>query len=90
MTQEIDWEVTVADGKYTLQHFKNGGGKALRYGEEWPARNCIGDNMIFALGVDLLECRRCNKLLKEMMSEFYQDSENTKLLAKYHDMLTKI
>lgn len=55
---EIDWEVTIADGKYTLQHFAKGGGKALRYGEEWPARNVVGDNMMFAMGLEIVKLRQ--------------------------------
>jgi len=63
MNPEIDWEVTVADGKYTLQHFENGGARALRYGEPW--RDCVGDNLVIALGMELSEAREKIKELTE-------------------------
>lgn len=68
---QIDWKVTVCDGKYTVLHFVKGGGKALRYGEEWN-RDLTGDNLVFGLAAELMDVRaklagseeRCEKLAR--------------------------
>jgi len=46
-----DLKVTVCDGKYTVILPKDGGLKALRYGEEW--RDCCGDGLILALAQEI-------------------------------------
>lgn len=45
--EEIDYEVTVAEGKYTYQRLRGGGQRCLRYGEPW--RDLTGDGMVLAL-----------------------------------------
>ena len=44
---DIDYEVTVAEGKYTYQRFHDGGQRCLRYGEPW--RDLTGDGMVMAM-----------------------------------------
>jgi hypothetical protein len=61
--KEIDWEVTICDGKYTVQHWKNGGGEALRYGEKW--RDLVGDNLVIGLALEVYE-------LREKLSKIHQ------------------
>jgi hypothetical protein len=39
--------ITVADGKYTVEHEDGAGICALRYGEEW--RDLVGDGLVLAL-----------------------------------------
>lgn len=41
------YEVTVADGKYTISHDNGTAFKALRYGEPW--RDLTGDGLLLAL-----------------------------------------
>lgn len=47
--------IDVADGKYTVVGIEDGHLRALRHGEEW--RSLTGDNLIFALAVELQEAR---------------------------------
>ncbi len=47
--------VSVYDGKYTVVMEDGYRLKALRYGEEW--RDCVGDNLIYWLAVELQEAR---------------------------------
>lgn len=47
--------VSVADGKYTVKMSQAGRLHALRYGEPW--RDCVGDNLIYYLAVELQETR---------------------------------
>lgn len=47
--------IDVADGKYTVLGIEDGHLRALRHGEEW--RSLTGDNLIFALAVELQEAR---------------------------------
>ena len=37
--------ITVADGKYTVQHENGANLRALRYGEPW--RDLVGDNLVY-------------------------------------------
>lgn len=50
-------KITIADGKYTVVTPENPGERlhALRYGEPW--RDCVGDNLVHALAVELQESR---------------------------------
>lgn len=41
------YKVTVADGKYTVEHTNGTNFKAYRYGEEW--RDLTGDGLVLAL-----------------------------------------
>lgn len=45
--REVEYEVTIYEGKYTYRRFRNGGQEALRYGEPW--RNLSGDGFIMAM-----------------------------------------
>lgn len=53
--EEIDVKIDLCEGKYTYIRYKNGGQKALRYGEEW--RDLTGDNLVYWLVVELLQAR---------------------------------
>jgi hypothetical protein len=53
--EEIDVKIDLCGGKYTYIRYKNGGQKALRYGEEW--RDLTGDNLVYWLAVELLQTR---------------------------------
>ncbi len=57
--------VTVADGKYTVvvPEHPNEHLRALRYGEPW--RDCVGDNLIYFLAVELDEARKQIESLKQ-------------------------
>ena len=57
-------EIEVCDGKYTVLIEETGGTSALRYGKPW--RDCVGDNLIYWLAVELEEAR---EKLKECMSD---------------------
>ena len=46
--REIDFQVSLNDGKYTYILYKSGRHEALRYGESW--RDLTGDGFIMALG----------------------------------------
>ena len=54
--KELNFEVTVYDGKYTVRVYKDGSIEALRYGEEWI--DVTGNNLIAALAYELHEERR--------------------------------
>jgi hypothetical protein len=54
-TPELDLNLTVADGKYTVQRGPQTNLRALRYGEPW--RDLVGDNLIFYLAFELQEAR---------------------------------
>jgi hypothetical protein len=41
--------------KYTVYQDQSGRLKALRYGEEW--RDCVGDNLIYSMAVEIEELR---------------------------------
>lgn len=58
---ELTLKVEVHGGKYTVIQHANGRLAALRYGEAW--RDCVGDNLIYWLAVELDEARaaRCWK-----------------------------
>lgn len=47
--------VQVNDGKYTVVLHDKDGLSALRHGEKW--RDCVGDNLIYWLAVDLKAAR---------------------------------
>lgn len=47
VNQEIDFQVTVGDGKYTYVSYKDGSSEALRHNEKW--RETVGDGLILAM-----------------------------------------
>lgn len=53
--QEIDYDVSVNDGKYRVVHFSKGGGHALRYDEKW--QDLCGNNLVLTLALELYEER---------------------------------
>lgn len=55
LTDEVDFQTSVADGKYTFISYKNGKAVALRYGEGW--RDCLGDGFILALAQEITSLR---------------------------------
>lgn len=59
--------VDVCGGKYTVVFGSDNRLHALRYGEEW--RNCVGDNLIYYLAVELEEARlKVAELEKQLAS----------------------
>lgn len=52
---ELKLDVTVGDGKYTVQMNSDGRLVALRYGEEW--RDCCGEGLIYQLAATVQELR---------------------------------
>ena len=73
-TPELDFEVTVAEGKYTYQFFKDGTNRALRYGEMWR-NDTQGDNLLYSLAVELRHSIRREVLEKcvEALRQIYDD-----------------
>ena len=55
LMDEVDFHVSVADGKYTFVSYKNGKAEALRYGDTW--RDCLGDGFILGLAQEILSLR---------------------------------
>lgn len=51
IAKKLRLNVTVGDGKYTVQMHDDGVLVALRYGQPW--RECIGDNLILALASEV-------------------------------------
>lgn len=48
-------KVTIEHGKYTVVMEKDGRLHALRHGEPW--RDCVGDNLIYALAAEVQNLR---------------------------------
>ena len=71
--------IDVCNGKYTVIVGYGGELSCLRYGEEW--RDCVGDNLIYNLAVELSGMRE--KLQKPLMNK---DTE-LKLLEKIREIL---
>lgn len=48
--------ITVADGKYTVQHENGANLRALRYGEPW--RDLVGDNLVYWMACRIEELEK--------------------------------
>jgi hypothetical protein len=68
---EVDWIIDLENGKYKLIHYIDAGLVALRYGEPW--RKLTGDNLIYFLGLKIIEL---NEEIENLKSE----------AEKYHDL----
>lgn len=53
--RELNFEVSVADGKYTYRSFSNGTSDALRYGETW--QELTGNKFVYCLAYELNDLR---------------------------------
>lgn len=63
--------VTVADGKYTVQQDDAGRLTALRYGDPW--RDCVGDGLICSLAYAVEEEREKGLKLIEVLNRVAND-----------------
>lgn len=66
--------VSVNNDKYRVRMAEGGGLHALRYGKEW--RDCVGDNLIYWLAVELQEARNTIEKLEEKNQQILDILEN--------------
>lgn len=66
--------VSVNNDKYRVRMEEGGGLHALRHGEEW--RNCVGDNLIYWLAVELQDARAMIEKLEEKNQQILDILEN--------------
>lgn len=71
-------KVTVADGRYTVVMDDSGGLSALRYGEPW--RDCVGDNLIYSLAMEVERLREENERLARERNEIAMELNNQQTL----------
>lgn len=62
--KEIDFQITVATGKYTYIYYKDGSSEALRYGEPW--QDTTGNNLVHALADAAVGLKQAAKELLEL------------------------
>jgi len=79
---EFRLNVTVGEGKYTVQQDETGRLSALRYGEPW--RDCCGDGLIYMLAAEVQELRdnsipwdRIDVVLRHVMRAIYDPGSYT-------------
>ncbi len=70
--------ISVANGKYTVQMDDTGHLRALRYGHEW--RDCIGDKLIYCLAAEVETLREEIAALKAAKTK---DTDPMNLSTRY-------
>jgi hypothetical protein len=74
INNEIEHEVIIEDGKYTLRFYKDGRFHCLRYGLEW--RDLAGDKMVLALVNEISTLREKLKKIYSPVNNFlYKDNQ---------------
>ncbi len=78
--KKISYKIDVANGKYTVISYEDGGMKALRHGEEW--QDLCGNNLVFFLMVELIEAKDKIKQTLELIDsiEDYTEGQLVQIL----------